>query len=85
MSNIHNKINIPQANIIQSDIILSNTKQICIFENCKKESTLNNYCKRHWCLDEHPTNQKKYKGYCTNCFNNIMKDNKKYLHIIGKH
>jgi|LakMenEpi03Aug12_release.lakeMendotaPanAssembly.Ray.scaffolds.fasta_scaffold2176478_1 hypothetical protein len=58
----------------------------CMFDNCNKESlTLNKYCNKHWCLDGHSTNQKKYRGYCSNCFDKIMKnDKKKYLNLVTK-
>jgi hypothetical protein len=70
-----------------SNIIISKINYYeCIFDNCNKESSmLNKYCRRHWCLDGHPTNQRKYKGYCQNCFNNIMKnDKKKYLYLVTR-
>lgn len=56
----------------------------CIFDNCIRDtSMLHKYCKRHWCLDGHPTNQKKYRGYCEGCFSKIIQyDNKKYIHLV---
>lgn len=60
--------------------------QKCVFDNCYKESSmLNRYCRRHWCVDGHPTNQRKYRGYCSGCFDKIMKTDKdKYLHIVTR-
>ena len=56
----------------------------CIFENCIHETLMfQKYCRRHWCLDGHPTKQKKYRGYCEGCFNKIIKtDNKKYIYLV---
>ena len=54
-----------------TSIIISKTKT-CRFEGCNKEP-VNNYCKRHWCITEHPTNQKKYRGYCENCYDSLKK------------
>lgn len=58
----------------------------CIFENCSREAgMLGKYCKRHWCIDGHPTTQKKYRGYCDGCFTRIMKtDNKMYLRLVTR-
>jgi hypothetical protein len=70
-----------------SKIIISKINYYkCIFDNCNNESSmLNKYCKRHWCLDGHATNQRKYRGYCGNCFDNIMKnDKKKYLYLVTR-
>ena len=62
---------------------MDSLKNICIIDNCKTEGTyLNKYCNRHWCEDGHPTNQKKYRGYCECCFSKIMKDDKKYRYLI---
>ena len=52
-----------------TNIILSKLCEFpCYFENCLNESMLNNYCKKHWCLNEHSTRQNQYNGYCKNCF-----------------
>ena len=70
-----------------SELIISKTcYQNCIFENCHKESSMmGKYCRRHWCVDGHPTNQKKYRGYCEGCFDYIMKtDRDKYVHIVTR-
>lgn len=58
----------------------------CMFDDCSKESCiLQKYCKLHWCEDGHPTNRRKYRGYCEGCFSRIMKtDNKKYLYLVTK-
>ena len=70
-----------------AEIILSKLcYNMCIFENCYKESSmLNRYCRRHWCIDGHPTTQRKYRGYCSGCFDRILKiDHIKYLHIVTR-
>jgi hypothetical protein len=58
----------------------------CFFDNCIREiSILQKYCSRHWCLDGHATNQKKYRGYCEGCFSQIMKtNNKKYISLVTR-
>ena len=58
----------------------------CIIDNCNKKAyVLNKYCNVHWCLDGHSTTQTKYKGYCKNCFDYIIKnDQKKYLNLVNQ-
>lgn len=67
---------------ISKIILLKLCKYPCYFENCLKESMSNNYCRKHWCSDGHPTRNNNHGGYCINCIMSIMKNDKqKYVKI----